>query len=161
MKSITLFRHGKSSWNYDVSDQERPLKKRGIFDAEIISKQLKMNNFNPDLIVSSPANRALSTCKIFMKTFELNDDALKIKNELYDFNGSHVIDFIKHLDNKYDNIILFGHNYAFTNIANTYGDKLIDNIPTSGCVILQITINNWNKLKQGKTISTLFPKNFK
>lgn len=161
MKLLSLFRHGKSSWKYNVLDQDRPLKTRGMLDAKVISNQLKMSNFRPNLMVSSPAKRALTTSQIFIKNLEFNDDDLIINDEIYDFEGKSTINFIKQLDKKYDNIILFGHNYAFTNIANTYGDIYIDNIPTSGCVTLQIDIENWNELKEGKTICKLFPRDFK
>ena len=82
MKTVILIRHGKSSWNYDVSDQERPLKTRGIEDIKRVAKAFKQYGFVPDKIASSFAKRALDTCKIFMKQLDLKelermlDDAL-------------------------------------------------------------------------------------
>ena len=45
MKSVILFRHGKSDWgaNYD-HDHERPLSKRGIRDAKKMGKFLFLQN---------------------------------------------------------------------------------------------------------------------
>ena len=36
-KKLILIWHAKSSWEYDVSDIDRPLKKQGVTHASIIS----------------------------------------------------------------------------------------------------------------------------
>ena len=57
--------------------------------------------------------------------------------------------------------MLFGHNYAITAFVNTYGDKYIDNVPTSGLVAIEFDMDHWNELKPGKTLITLFPRDLK
>ena len=70
MKLLYLVRHAKSSWRDDnLSDAERPLNKRGERDAPFMADLLQRKGINPDLMVSSPALRALSTAKIFAKSF--------------------------------------------------------------------------------------------
>ena len=69
-------------------------------------------------MVSSPAKRALDTCRILMKILEISKDILQIKSQLYDFEGSKTLNFIKNLDNSNQIILLFGHNDAFTNLIN-------------------------------------------
>lgn len=158
MKKLILMRHAKSSWEFDVGDMDRPLKKRGITDANLVSINFKKQNLRPDFIFSSPANRALSTCKIFLKNLGISLEKLKIISELYDFGGRNVVDFIKSSNDNYHSIMIFGHNHAFTSIVNTYGDSYIDNVPTSGLVVLEIDITRWQDFKPGKTINILFPK---
>ncbi len=161
MKKLVLVRHAKSSWEFDLPDEERPLKKRGFNDAKIVSEAFAKQNIHPDKIYSSPANRALSTCKIFMKAMKIPEDSVQIKERLYDFGGSNVIDIVKSMSNDYDTVMIFGHNHAFTSIANIYGNSFIDNLPTSGLVVLEFDINNWMDLKPGTTFLTLFPRDFK
>ncbi|WP_316931456.1 SixA phosphatase family protein [Psychroserpens sp. Hel_I_66] len=100
MKTLILVRHAKSSWEYDVSDKKRPLKKRGKSDAKLVSKRFQQKSITPDFVFSSPANRALTTCRIFSKVLNLNENTLKIEEELYDFGGESVINFIKTIDKK-------------------------------------------------------------
>ncbi len=157
MKSIVLVRHGKSSWDFDVSDAQRPLKQRGINDAHLVANEFFKSNKLPEAIFSSPANRALSTCKIFVNTFNLSENSITINDNLYDFGGENVIQFIKNLPDSYDSIMIFGHNYAFTSIANTFGDKFIENVPTSGLIKLKFDISNWRDLKQGTTELIIIP----
>ncbi len=161
MKSLVLVRHGKSSWKYNVLDRERPLKLRGKNDAKLVASKYLETNKRPEYIYSSPANRALSTCKIFVNTFKLNKNNIKINENLYDFSGYMVMDFIKSLPNNQDEVILFGHNYAFTSISNLLGSTYIDNLPTSGLVKINFETNDWKTLNTGKTVLTLIPKNLK
>jgi len=61
----------------------------------------------------------------------------------------------------HDNLILFGHNEAITNFVNKFGDLYIENVPTSGVVALQFDSEDWGNISKGKTITTLFPSQFK
>ncbi|TXD84738.1 histidine phosphatase family protein [Subsaximicrobium wynnwilliamsii] len=161
MKKIILVRHGKSSWEHDVTDKERPLKKRGITDAHLVSEAFLTKKVSLDAIYSSAANRAFSTCEIFVKVFNREVASVTVLDKLYDFEGQIVIDFMKSLDDRYNNVMIFGHNNAFTSICNIFGDVYIDNLPTSGLVAIDFDVNSWVDIKKGKTSLTIFPRDFK
>ena len=80
---------------------------------------------------------------------------------MYTFDERNLHKIIKKCKNEYDNLILFGHNEAITNFVNKFGDLYIENVPTSGVVIIQFETDNWEKMTKGKTITTLFPSQFK
>jgi len=160
-KKIILIRHAKSSWEYDVSDVDRPLKKRGITDALIISKAFNEKAYAIDRVYSSPANRAFSTCQIFKNNLNWVDNQIEIVNELYDFGGQSVLNFIATIDDTLDTVVIFGHNHALTAIANNLGDNYIDNLPTSGLVVLQFNVDSWDYIKHGKTELLMFPRDFR
>lgn len=161
MKNLFLMRHGKSSWELNVSDQDRPLGQRGISDAHLIGAELASKKIVINHVFSSPANRALHTCIICLRALEYPLQDFTIVSDLYDFSGEKVIDFIKNLDDSLDSILIFGHNHAFTYLANLMGDKHIENVPTSGFVQLQFKENSWSSITQGSTIQTIFPKQLK
>ncbi|WP_339757284.1 histidine phosphatase family protein [uncultured Winogradskyella sp.] len=161
MRTIVLVRHGKSSWEYDVTDRERPLKIRGKHDAKLVVNQFIKQNKTPKHIFSSPAKRALSTCKIFAKSLNFPEKSIEIVEDLYDFGGESVINFVKNLSDEYDEIMIFGHNHAFTSISNIFGSIFIDNLPTSGLVKINFDTNNWADIKQGQTELILIPKELK
>ncbi|WCO03062.1 SixA phosphatase family protein [Psychroserpens ponticola] len=161
MRQLLLIRHAKSSWKHDVSDAERPLNKRGFNDAALVSKSFKNVAFIPDIIFSSPAKRALTTCDIFIKNLDFDDKIIHVKDELYDFEGQNVIDFITQIDDSYEKVMIFGHNHAFTSICNIFGDQFIDNLPTSGLVVLNFDVNTWQNVKNGITKLTIFPRDLK
>jgi len=161
MKKLVVVRHGKSSWKHDLPDDKRPLKSRGKTDAKLVSKHFKSKNVLPDIVLSSPAVRAFTTCEIFCENLNLPIENVEVIENLYDFQGDNVIEILKNLDNNYDIVMIFGHNHAFTSICNIFGDKFIDNLPTSGLVVINLDIDSWGDLKQGQTELTIFPKDLK
>lgn len=161
MKQLILMRHGKSSWDYDVSDKDRPLKQRGINDAHLVSQTFGMHAPSMDFIYSSPANRALHTSMIFVRNLEFDLSKFRVNIMLYDFSGNSVEQFVQSLDNSLNTVAIFGHNYAFTSLANTWGDQYIENLPTAGLVHITFAVDDWSKISGGTTKQMVFPKHLK
>ncbi|MEM9076715.1 MAG: histidine phosphatase family protein [Bacteroidota bacterium] len=161
MKQIILMRHGKSSWEYEVSDKDRPLKERGINDAHLVAKKFGASDHPIDFAFSSPANRALHTSIIFLRNIGFDFNQFQVNHELYDFSGSRVASFVKSLPDAQNTVMIFGHNYAFTTLANTWGDTYIENVPTAGLVHIAFEADSWSKIEKGKTKLILFPKHLK
>jgi len=158
MKTLILVRHGKSSWEYSVGDKDRPLLQRGINDALLVSDKFHDQAFHIDSIFSSPANRALHTAMIFCRQMYFPLARFNVTERLYDFSGEEVFQFVKELDNKLATVMIFGHNHAFTHIANSLGNTYIDNVPTSGLVQLDFDVDDWKSIEKGVTKQTIFPK---
>ena len=161
MKHLTLIRHAKSSWEYNLDDFYRPLKETSIDDIALVCKNLKNNFLYPDAVFSSPAKRALTTCNLFLEHLKINKNLLKTNQDLYDFGGDKVLHFIKQINNDIDNVILFGHNHAFTELSNKLSNLKIDNLPTSGVVVIKFDIEDWNDVGNGKVLQVLYPRLFK
>ena len=161
MKKLVLVRHAKSSWEHDVIDHQRPLKKRGFEDADLVSKSFKNQVIKADLVVSSDAIRAKTTAEIFISNLNIDESIVQLNHDLYDFSGMDLIRVIKSCDDTINTLMVFGHNHAITAFVNTYGDKYIDNVPTSGLVALEFEIDQWEELKPGKTFATIFPRDLK
>lgn len=161
MKNLIFVRHGKSSWEYSVNDKDRPLLQRGINDGHLVVDAFKQKDINIDAIFSSPANRAMHTCLIFLRQLNFPYNQFKITNELYDFSGDYVLQFVKNLDDSLETVMIFGHNHAFTHLSNTMGSSYIDNVPTSGLVHLTFKTDSWKHIEKGTTTNTIFPKYLK
>ena len=161
MKKLILVRHAKSSWEYDVKDADRPLGERGIADAHLIADALQNNLTDIQAIYSSPANRALHTCMILMRELNMPMNSLEIFPELYDFSGEYVRKFVQSIDDSLEQVMLFGHNHAMTHIANKWGSKYLENVPTCGVVFLTFPVESWKDIAYGKTEKTIFPKHLR
>ncbi len=158
MKRLILVRHGKSSWEYSVSDKDRPLSERGINDALLVSNKFNGQGMGLDAVFSSPANRALHTSMIFLRQLYHPFDRFQVAAQLYDFSGDDVLQFVTELDNGLETVMVFGHNHAFTHIANSLGNTYIENVPTSGLVQLEFDTDNWATVTKGITKQAIFPK---
>jgi len=156
-----MLRHAKSSWKHDVTDHQRPLKGRGRRDAKLVSEHVKDSVKPPEKIVCSGANRAQSTANYFKKAWKISDSDFITNNELYDFSGQQVMSVIKNLKNKWDTVMIVGHNHAFTSIANMVGSTYMDNLPTCGFVIIQFEEDSWEDISVGTTLKAIFPRHLK
>lgn len=154
MKTLYLIRHAKSSWDDpELGDFERPLNKRGKKDAPNMAKRLKEKRVTPDRMISSPATRALDTCKEFAKILDFNKDKIKTEKRLYHASEDQLLTVVRELkDRELDDdevVILFGHNPGLTEFANMLMNESIDNIPTCGVVKAHLKIDRWKDASFG------------
>ncbi len=161
MKKLILIRHAKSSWEYDVIDHERPLKKRGINDAHLIAKKLMDLNFEIDKVLVSDATRTRLTAEIILPALNIPENIISYHHKLYDFSGRDLVDVIKNCDTTANTLMVFGHNHAITAFVNTFGNIFIDNVPTCGVVVIEFQTNTWTEIISGETIYTIFPRDLR
>ncbi|MCF6182085.1 histidine phosphatase family protein [Lutibacter sp.] len=162
MKTLYIARHAKSSWEYEgINDIDRPLKKRGINDAYLISSVLQKKVACPDVFVASCANRALHTAMIFSYSFNYPLANLKISKSLYSFSDGYLIKTVKALDDSFDSAIIFSHDHGISDFVNKFGNEIVNHVPTCGVIGIKFENNHWKNIKSGKTFLTEFPKNYK
>jgi len=156
-----MLRHAKSSWKHDVTDHQRPLKGRGRRDAKLVSNHIRDSIEAPDKIVCSGAVRAQSTANYFKNAWDISDSDFVTNNELYDFSGQQVMSVIKGLKNKWETVMIVGHNHAFTSLVNMLGSSYLENLPTCGFVIIQFDEDSWSDITGGTTLKKIIPRNLK
>ena len=158
MKSLILIRHAKSSWDVPVQDKDRELIPIGIENIKKVAK--KAISILPEefSIWSSTAKRASQTAYLFCENSSIQKDKIICSDNLYTFDENTLEKIIKKCDNNVETLIVFGHNGAITDFVNKFGDKLIQNVPTSGLVFLKFEQHSWIDIQNGKTLHTIFPK---
>jgi phosphohistidine phosphatase len=146
-KSLHIVRHGKSSWDFEgISDIDRPLSPRGINNAYLMAKKLSERKVVPDLFITSPANRALYTAIIFSRVLKFPYEKIVIEDSIYMGYTDELMTLIRRQEDAHSHICIFGHNPAFTSLANHLMDHYLDNIPTAGVVSLNYKINSWEEI---------------
>lgn len=158
MKKLYLIRHAKSGWdNPALKDIERPLNERGYASANEMSQQLKVT---PDLIITSPAIRAISTALIFARNLDYNFNNIVIKQELYDTSVKDYLSVLHAIDNQFKVVLLFAHNPIISEFAESFTKSLPMEMPT--CAIAGISFNSkeWKdvKTKTGELFLFDYPK---
>lgn len=162
MKRLFLVRHAKSDKdNPNLSDYDRPLNERGYKDARAFSIKIKKTIGLPDIIVSSPAIRAISTALIFADNFDMDPKEIILDKTLYESSVKDYLQVIHSLDDTYSSVMIFGHNPTTTSLANNLTKPFTDNIPTCGITGIEFDIKSWKEISTdlGKLILYDFPKN--
>jgi phosphohistidine phosphatase len=143
MKTLILVRHAKSSWD-DPSrdDRERPLNGRGKKDAPAMGERLAKLGIEPDLILSSPAVRALTTAEIFAKALDYKRKKIVEDERIYASSPAILLNIIHALDNDAKCAMLFGHNPEFSDLAHGFSAQ-IDDLPTCAVVEMHFDVKAW------------------
>ncbi len=163
MKKLYLVRHAKSSWkDVSLSDFDRPLNKRGKRDAPFMGKMMAELDQIPDLIISSPANRAISTAKEFASKLNYPMHKIFENEKIYFGDTTDIINLIKEIDDNFTKVFLFGHNPDLTSLHNFLSDKYLDNIPTAAVAAIEFNINSWKEVKtnSGQHLFFEYPKKY-
>lgn len=146
MKTLVLLRHAKSSWELPLDDLDRPLKPKGIDRIKRVSKEDISIFKKTDLVITSPAIRALHTAAILVKEIDLEFNKVIINKGLYTFSSKSVEIVLRTIPDKFDYVIFVGHNPAFTEIINKMTKRKIDNLPTASWAKIIFNEDNWSEV---------------
>lgn len=143
-RKLYIIRHGKSSWDHEgLSDIDRPLNERGTRSAEMMAGRLLEMGLVPDLLYSSPANRAFNTALIMKRVWGLDSSLLQVRDELYMAYVTELSEVVGQAPDGVKSLAVFGHNPTFTLYANTFLNEALDNLPTAGVVVLTMESDSW------------------
>ena len=153
MKKLIFLRHAKSSWEEPVLDRNRSLSSKGIKAIQKVALHWKELFNEAELIITSPANRALNTATIMAYTIGYDLQKIRINEELYTFNFKELITFIKKIDNTLSNIIIVGHNPAFSEVSQKLSTSSAPALRTSCWTQLTFQTTKWSSIGHGTSIS--------
>jgi phosphohistidine phosphatase len=143
MKTLFLVRHAKSSKDDPtLSDKERPLNDRGRRDAPKMGERLAKRDAEPDLILSSPAVRALTTAQIFAEKLDYKAKNIVVDDRLYATTADDLLEVIHELDDRHKRVMLFGHNPEMSDLARRLSDKIGD-MPTCAVAEFEFDTKSW------------------
>jgi phosphohistidine phosphatase len=162
MKRLFLIRHAKSDWgDPGLDDIQRPLNDRGKSDAILMGEKLKEKFSVPDVVISSPAKRAIKTAQRITETIGFAGNA-SIVDSLYEFEVPAYYRAVEQLSDKARTAFLFGHNTVISEFAKELIGEFIGVIPTCAVVVVDLEIDSWLEITAGcgKKVDYLYPKMF-
>jgi phosphohistidine phosphatase len=144
MKTLLLVRHAKASRDDpSMPDRERPLDDRGRRDAPRMGKRLAERAVKPDLIVSSPALRALTTAQLMADEIGYARKDIVVDDRLYASSADDLLAVVRALDKRLDRVMLFGHNPEFTDLARQLSSEIVD-MPTCAVAEFRFDAKAWS-----------------
>ena len=119
MRTLTLMRHAKSSWDdAALSDHDRPLNGRGKKAAKTMAERLKKSGYRPDLVIVSSALRTQETAEALQKRFG-GKLTVRVEPKLYEAGAEAYADVIRGVDDGVKHLMLIGHNPTIEWMAET------------------------------------------
>ena len=146
MKTLFLVRHAKSSRDDPtLADKDRPLNDRGMRDAALMGERLAKQDAKPDVIVSSPAVRALATAEIIARKLDYKRKDIVVDERLYAAAPDGLLEVIHELGDKHKRVMLFGHNPEMTELAHRLSSKITD-MPTCAVAEFSFDMKSWSSV---------------
>jgi phosphohistidine phosphatase len=149
MKILYLMRHAKSSWDFGgLSDKERPLNHRGRCDAPQMGQALAERSIQLNLLVSSPAVRALSTAALVAKEMNYPPERIQVLDGIYEASLDRLVDIIQELPDEAESVLLVGHNPTITDTANALSPTAVHDLTTAAVVCLHFQVDQWAEVSR-------------
>ena len=161
MKKLLIMRHGKSDWGAGSQrDFDRPLNERGRRDAPKIGSELKNRGLTPDLILSSPAERAKQTAEKASKSLEYKNE-IQWEESFYFGYFREILEKLNKVDDSNETVMIVGHNPTWSDLTEKLSGKYFD-MKTANVCILEFN-GSWKDLQEGKCkfVDAISPKDLK
>ncbi len=166
-KNLYLIRHAVAEDGGNTPmfrDFDRDLTSTGIIEAARMGKFLAEKNTKFDLVVSSAAERAKATAKIFAEQVHYEADEIVLDEALYGGGARAYLLVVNQLDEAANNVAIFGHNPDVTFFSEYLTrDDIGGTMETAGVIILAFDDVKWADVssKMGKLVAYHSPKTIK
>lgn len=130
-----------------LEDFYRPLSPRGVRNAFAMGDELRERGVFPDLIISSPAVRAINTAIIIARKIDFPQQRIQSNDRVYEASVEELLKVIANVGGSVDHLMLFGHNPSLTNLINLLQPDLLDNLPTCGVFSIELSIASWAEVR--------------
>lgn len=161
MKTLYLVRHAKAvSRDTPIPDFERGLSEHGWEDARHMAGYVKGHGPAPDVLVSSPAPRALETAQIFAQAYRYPTPQIIMHAAIYDeadaADATTVLNILRSLDETYQTAMLFGHDPLWSACAHFFDPDFTTPLPTCAVACLTFATSAWAEIAPGRGTVTGF-----
>lgn len=164
-KILYLTRHAKAidrgAPGAPADDAGRKLTSEGKKDAHTMGKRLLSMQICPQLVVSSPAARAIQTARILCDELGIPKKEILRDERIYDASLNDLMKVIHDTNDRFGSIMISGHNPSFNELLWHLCKTNIENIPKGGVIGILFDCNHWKKVEPGGGILLFFdsPKN--
>ena len=140
-------RHAKSDWSQNLDDHERSLNKRGRQSAYALRDWLGLNDYRPDQVLCSSAERTKET--LFRLDIKADTSYLR---ELYLADAASLLAVLKKATG--DTVLMVAHNPGIAWFASQIVTVLptherFDDYPTGATLVVDFDVDDWEDIRPG------------
>jgi phosphohistidine phosphatase len=166
MKTLTLLRHAKSTWDDPVTrDFDRPLNPRGCRAARTVGREMRAQGLAFDRVLASPAVRVSETLD------EIGDGYGQMlgagqDERLYLASVGTLLDIIHETSDEVQSLLLVGHNSGLEDLAllltadhgGALREELAVKYPTATLAEIELNIDHWSEARKGSGVLSRFTR---
>ena len=162
-KELILIRHGNAMEKESgQKDFDRPLDSAGMRAMSRLGKYLKQNNVVPDLVLVSPATRALQSAEFITDQLGLPDDKWRIEEDLYEASVRVILRISLGLKDDLNKVCIVAHNPGLLYFTEFVTGQQLRGLPAGGLIRIVFDDEKWDAIaeKTGRVVGTVFPGEF-
>ena len=147
-----LLRHAKAeSATLQFSDEDRALTPKGIDDAKKLATKLVKKDIGFDLILTSPAIRAITTAQIISNRLDHKQRFLEVDKKLYQADCTTLLTIASKLHKKIKSVMLVGHNPALEDFAAYMTGE---SVSMQTCSLIEFTfeLKDWKDFEKVRSV---------
>jgi phosphohistidine phosphatase len=156
MKTLTLLRHAKSTWDDPVArDFDRPLNRRGRLAARTVGKEMRAQGLLSDRIIASPAVRVRETLEEVATGYGQPLQPA-FEQRVYLASPETLLDIVREADENARNLLIVGHNPGLEGLALmlTSGEgelrqAVAEKYPTATLAEISLPVERWSDVAKG------------
>lgn len=150
MKSLLLLRHAQSAdKQIGQRDFDRVLTVTGQAQASHIGDYLNKKDIHPELILCSNAVRASSTANIVAGKIGYASNKITAVETIYEASLNSLLSVIKALEDKFNCVLLVGHNPSISTLGEFLTDEHVGNVEAAGLLSIEFSFNRWEEVSRG------------
>jgi phosphohistidine phosphatase len=153
-KTLLVLRHGKSDWSTGEDDFDRPLIDRGRLGSRKMGAWIRHRKLRPDLVLSSPAERARETTEAACQAMGLAAKKVRWDERIYAAPTEFLLAALADCPKGVERVMLVGHNPGLEDLVAYLAEGELDIpddgkvLPTSALAQLEV-FADWPKLTRG------------
>ena len=158
MRTLSLLRHAKSSWDdTSIEDFERRLAPRGRNAAPLMGRHMRDIGLEPDLVLCSSAVRTRETAKLALPELGRPNVPVAYDDRIYEASAGSLLARLQQTEPSVTHLLMIGHNPGLQHLVLTLTNGEFDaahlaireKFPTGALVVLELDIRDWNEIKAG------------
>ena len=153
-------RHGKAEEGLNKADYKRKLAEKGVRRNQRVGTLLLEREGKFEALLCSDAARTKETAEQMAKIFDFPKGKIHHLKEFYLAHERVMLSSLYALNNNIKEILLVGHNPGVSELVTSLTGEIIDWMPTSALIAIQIDADHWEDISNvpSKISYSLNPK---
>nr|WKN34658.1 histidine phosphatase family protein [Tunicatimonas sp. TK19036] len=149
VKQLLIVRHAEAREPQNQQrDTERDLTARGYQDAVRVGNYLRGLGWQPDLMISSSATRAMASAQMIAEQIRYPAQRIQSNNELYDASLRTFLSIINQQEDTNERIMIVGHNLTVSYLIEYLTGEEVGSVAPAGFAIIEPTVEHWQEVSQ-------------
>ena len=134
------------------TDHARALTPYGIQQAQQMSQQLVEQDYSPEIIYASNAQRTTTTAEIFAQKLNYPAKNIIFDGSIYVTTLEVMLWLINKVPEQYQSVMMVGHNPTTSYLIEYLVAQSIAGIPTCGMALITFEVAEWGHVSAGTGI---------